>query len=89
MITTTTRKAKLGKKICSQCGEDINLCEMHTEVNTRNEVPYKYIMEFSLCEGCGQDYVLQDSIIKNEERARIAKKEATVAYKMKKWLNKE
>jgi len=86
-MTTRTRKAKLGRTIC-QCEGELETCEEHTVYNPRDggeQIPYT--IEFQICVECGQDYVIHKSILKNEARLRQAKLEATVAYKMKKWLN--
>ena len=83
----TVRKAKMGRTIC-QCEGELETCEELTVYTPRDgseKIPYT--VEFQLCVECGQDYVIQKSILKNEARLKQAKLEATVAYKMKKWLN--
>jgi len=82
-----TRKAKRGRTIC-QCEGELETCEEHTvyqHIDGGEQIPYT--IEFQICVECGQDYVLRASILKNENNLTQAKLEATVAYKMKKWLN--
>jgi len=84
-----TRKAKLGRTIC-QCEGELETCEEPTVYDPRDggeKIPYT--IEFQLCENCGQDYVIRKSILKNEERLKQAKLEATVAYKMKQWISSQ
>ena len=86
-MKVVTKKAIAGKKLCS-CGGELYMCESETQVNPLpgRGHPYNYIMEFSICNYCGQEIILYDSIIINEEKARIAKIEASPAWKLKKWL---
>ena len=83
---TTVRKAKLGRTIC-QCEGELETCEELTVYNPRDggeHIPYT--IEFQLCKECGQDYVIEKSIRKNEARLKQAKIEATAAWKLKQWL---
>ena len=85
-MTTRTRKAKRGRTIC-QCEGDLETCEKLTIYEPRDggeKIPYT--IEFQICIECGQEYVITTSILKNEGRLKQAKLEATVAYKMKQWL---
>ena len=94
-MQVTTRKAKFGKQICRDCGGEMflrqqkNIILPNTTRNSLDNVHYEYMLEFSQCEDCGADFILRASIEANERRSKQARLEATVAYKMNKWLNKE
>ena len=91
-MKTTTRQAKKGEKICSFCGGDYILKEGTQTIppgtirGFHSEITFEYMLEFSECDTCGTIVILQDSIIKNENRLKEAKKQATALYRMKKWL---
>jgi len=85
-----TRPAKVGVRICGTCNGELQICESKQRVTpVDGSMPYDYIMEFALCQHCGEEYVLTDSIHTNDKRRKQARLEATVAWKMKKWLNKQ
>ena len=88
-MKVTTKKAKRGKTICSDCGGELILRESEAKCMPKSEIPYMYMMEYSVCETCEHDFVLSRSIIKNDERRKQARLEATVIYKMQKWLNQD
>jgi len=83
---TTTKPAKKGRTVCNYCNTPTRLLTEDHVVNRVGEVPYSYLMEYSLCPNCKIEYIPSQSIYNNEQRSKQAKKEAQIAYKMKKWL---
>ena len=72
--------------ICSECNGEFVLREENQLIMPKNGTPYRYMLEFSMCNKCSRTVVKSTSIIKNDHRRRQAQKEAAVTYKMKQWL---
>lgn len=74
--------------LCSRCDSYNTIeCSAQTSIHPRGfECKITYEIEFTICDNCGEEFIKPEQILRNQEKVKQAKKEATTAYKMKKWL---